>query len=224
MGVFDRSSGRGVRRLSALVGGLALLAATIVLVGYMVSGGQSQAVAALLRDPLAVLAGRSPGLRPGGALLQTKLRRHDDGGRRSDDVPGERVLSAVRTRPGEPGLLTSDSAPADILGTLLPTDVGQSLNPGASAPGSFLLPGTAIAGGGGGGFFGGGGTIGSGPGGGSGAVTPPPPTISPPAPVASVPEPAGWLTMLVGFGAVGALLRRFGAPVGARRRDAHRPI
>ena len=221
MGVFRRKSGRGVRRLPALVGGLALVAAAIVLVGFMVSGGQNQAVAALLRDPLAVLAGRSPGLRPGGALLQTKLRREDAGGRRSNDAPDERVLSAVRTRPGEPSLLTSGFAPDDILGTLLPTDA-QILNPGASAPGSFVLPGTASVGSGGGGFFGGGGTIGSGPGGGGSAVTPPPPTISPPPPVASVPEPASWLTMLVGFGVVGALLRRFGSPIGAGRRDARR--
>lgn len=59
---------------------------------------------AMLLDPLAVLSGRSPGERAGGALLSTKPIRTAALQRafRPPFVPRERVLTLVRIRP--PGL------------------------------------------------------------------------------------------------------------------------
>lgn len=208
MGVLSKVFRFRHRRWPVLVGGMIAASVPLALVGVLPPGQAGQAVAALLRDPLAVLAMRSPGARPGGLLLQTKTERAGATERTRDGVPGERVLSAVRTRPETPLLLTPNFVPADVLPDVLPLGGGQAPALGAPTPSGFLVPAAVPAGTGGSG-----GPIGSGPGGGptgggTGTGGTPPPVTGPPPPVAAVPEPATWLTMLVGFGLVGGTLRR----------------
>ena len=178
--------------------------------------GGGGALMAALADPLSVLAARSPGARPAGALTQSKPRREPN--------PAERVLAEALTRPtGAPAFGDFPAAPFDIGAPDLPFAGPESLLPvvdvaGAPAPiGGGIYPGPGISvtpdvsGPGGGG--GGGGSGGGGGGGGTSGETPVPP-ITPP--VASVPEPGTWLTLVLGFGAVGGGLRS------ARRRTAPR--
>jgi hypothetical protein len=106
-------------------------------------------------------------------------------------APSQRVLSLLRERP------EGDLPPADIAGVpvgLLPSD--NSLTPPGTIPGSGIAPPTTPG-------------ISSPP---LIGVLPPPnddddPIPPPPPPV---PEPATWLMMIAGFGAIGAIIRRDG--------------
>ena len=224
MGVSRRILVRARRRWSLFVGGLASVASAIVLVGLMLPGSGAQAIAALIRDPLAVLAERSPGQRPVGALFQSKLPREAADRWGSKGSPSERVLSALRTRPGEQFFQTTDLVPGDILGSFLPLGAEQLPGLVVPAPVSFVLPRVGSGASGTGGGIGGGGLVGGGSGGGTGtATTPPPTTIGSTPPVIAVPEPGSWLTMLVGFGLVGATLRRLRRPIGQGELALRRP-
>lgn len=121
---------------------------------------------AILLDPLAVLNGRSPGKRAGGALLSTKLIRTASLQRpfRPPFIPRERVLTLVRNRPPGPELPTGSSSgfvppgvPVVPLGGTSPDSPVQfgtgSSDGGGSGPPRNVEPGLSSgpgAGGGGG--------------------------------------------------------------------------
>jgi hypothetical protein len=151
-------------------------------------------------DPATILAARSPGERPDGALTQTKPSRVAPGTRvaaANPFTPTERVLSGERVRPPAATTATGDPAP-----------IGDTPTTFASAPPAFVggLPRVDPVGGAP--INGGGGQL---PPGGGGGILPPnqgpfPPTTPPP--VAAVPEPSSWATMIIGFFAIGGMLRR----------------
>ena len=164
---------------------------------------------AALADPLSVMAARSPGARPAGALTQSKPNRGRD----------ERVLAEALTRPlgptdapGQagivpvvPGVAAPDVPVADVVpATALPgvTDVIADGGPGPVPSGYYPGNGITVVP-----------NVGGGGGGGGGTTTPVTTPNTPETPVASVPEPGTWAMMLLGFGAMGAALR-------TRRRSA----
>lgn len=203
------------RRILSIFGSFAIVAAlsTTPLMNAALQAGVDAG-----RDVLAMFGERSPGARPEGALLATKEAKAGMG-------PREYAKPRTRTRPEAhlpAGPAFADAAPID--GPVTPLGgIADVPDPVAfySPPGGGIFPpgGGIIPPGGGGGILPpGGGT--PPPGGGiippGGGGTPPggpvPPTGSgggePPVPSAPVPEPAAWLTLIVGFGAVGVLLRR----------------
>jgi hypothetical protein len=185
-----------------------LAAVAVVPAGIVVTGAPgSEAIAAAIADPLSVLDARSPGARAPGALTSSKPLK-------AADVQ-KRVLSNLNGTPGAAtpsaaAPLAQPVAPADAPGTIVPAVVAAGPGEAASiaplvvggAPGAAILPGIAIApgvvgGGGGGGAGGGGGPVGTTP------VTPGTPVT----PVPAIPEPETWLTLLLGFGAIGGAMR-----------------
>ena len=161
-----------------------LLASLAAAAGFfaMTPGPTREAIAAVLADPLDLLALRSPGQRSSGALIQTKAAR---GVPRipANRIPKERVLSNVRWRPfidlptNFPSLDLTVALPAEsFFNPLVPAN-GLNFGPPLLITPLF------------GPFFGGGS-------GSSGGV-----------PVSSVPEPSQWLMMLVGFFSIGSALR-----------------
>lgn len=155
---------------------------------------------------LASLFDRSPGARQGGVALKAKARRFaaaSPGARR----PGRRPAAAAPApAAATPPDVATAVPPSIFLPEALP-GVGEAIPPIALGPdtpvnggGGFYNPGF---GGGGGGIF-----I-PGPGGNPGGpiVDVPNPPPGPP-PTAAVPEPGTWLMLILGFGAVGAGLRR----------------
>lgn len=207
-----------------------LSASALALVGLTVLSANQQgssAIAAALKDPLSLLAQRSPGGRAPGALTQTKpvaAALADAPGSAVPVLPSERVLSNVRSRPP---IVPGFAAPgADLLGLgdapvapgeLLPLGGGI---PVASGLGFAALP--PIIGGGGAG----GGSIAP-PGGGGGNPSPGDSGVVPPdsggpsvPPVSGVPEPATWLTMIMGFLAIGGAMRKRLAAGSAATRSA----
>lgn len=187
----------------AVVAGLCGLALVSTVAVSHISGGAAAAdgaggagrgaalLAAMVRDPLAFLAMRSPGER-GSALLNSKHARVAS----QEDEPTERVLATVRERP--PGA-ASDQPPVFWDSSITPLDdiapeallplaaLGQPVEPELVQ--GFMPP---ILGPGGGGF-----TSRPGP---EGGTQPAPPT--------PVPEPATWLTMLLGLFVIGGTIRR----------------
>lgn len=153
--------------------------------------------------------------------------------------PGENLVANAPTAP------TAGGIPIGLAGAVPGANFG--IAPGSGGGGVFGVP--PIGGGGGGtpGLGGGGGTPGDGttppgdtttppgeattpPGNGitppGGTVTPPGGTVTPPGggtvvpSVPGVPEPATWLTMLLGFIATGAVLRRRARGVRAHEQEA----
>ncbi|MFN3514933.1 MAG: hypothetical protein ACK41C_17940 [Phenylobacterium sp.] len=173
---------------AAVAGILAVASISAVAVGRSVEDEESGApLTAMLRDPLALLAMRSPGERGPGALLNSKPPRA-----KAEPAPVERVLSTVRERPAaieplEAAAPVIEPLPAvfDILppgAEFVPVDaLNDEGSPGWRSP--WWSPGPS--------------------GGGGGVLTP-----SPPSPV---PEPDVWLMMILGVFGVGALLRRANA-------------
>jgi hypothetical protein len=178
--------------------------------GTVMGVGPSEAVAAVasatgVPDPMRLLGMRSPGARDGDSLRTTKPPRHAG-------VPHERVLTSFREHevtPPVPGIpfvgLDVPPFPVD-----LPFEVGGSY-PGVPSSGGGFLPGVPGGGPIGGGLIGGGG----GPiGGGGGDLLPGTPEV--PVVTAPVPEPATWVSMILGFAIAGGSLRRSRA---MRRRE-----
>lgn len=184
------------RRLKSWKKGV-LLAFLLAGAAMLAIGENNRAlIAEVLRDPLSILAQRSPGERDPGALLQTKKphTRVAAAGRprAAPPAPTERVLSAVRTRP--PPMLGIDTlalgpiipvidapvfpVPPPLTGRILP----------AGVPIAFVNPPPSICCG--------------------GEVPPGPPVTPPVVPPAPIPEPQTWLTMILGFFAMGWALRR----------------
>ena len=175
---------------------------------FMPESAAQLAAAALFRDPLSIFADRSPGARATGALTQSKLA-----------LASHRTPRRAASLPG--GVERGDGAlPAPTTGSpifgfapsgmpLLPAnDLPLATTAGGAPFEDFPGGGTS-----GGGFLppGGGGTGGVGGGGGGGGYYDIPPTVpgggggTPPG---SVPEPATWLTTILGLAAVGTMLRR----------------
>lgn len=158
----------------------------------------------------AMLDARSPGIRSPGALTQTKERRVAS--LKEAFGPKERVLGEERVRPAPdspPAIAYEQGAvvgPAPVGPTALPEgDVAiadlEPLPPAAwiYPPGGGTTP-IIVTGGGGGG--------GGGSGGGGGGGTPP--VVG-----GALPEPATWVSLMIGFFAIG-----FGLRGGATRRSA----
>lgn len=188
-----------------------LICAVTVAVGSLVAsqcfpsaGPLRSAAFALLEDPLSILSGRSPGARSGAALAQSKhayqharMRDHEKPG----ELPSERVLANVRSRPAAPvpetevGLLPAlPSTDAASFGEGLPgIPFSAPVSRGGIAAAGFPSGASgAVAGGAGGG------------GGNMGAV---------PVVASAIPEPSSWALMLTGYFLVGTAYRR--------RRKAH---
>lgn len=188
-----RSLGKHKRVKAAAAGGLIVFGSLALSFGDLATTFIAQA----MQDPQSVMGQRSPGAREAGALLSTKPAYAGNPGTGRGVTPSQRVLSGARTTPTTliPGLGTPTSDELATLGNPGPAGFGSGGLPGS---GSQFFPGSGpgIGGGGGGG---GGGSIGS-----PGGTTPPanPPVVVP------VPEPATWLMMIVGFGMIGAMLRK----------------
>ena len=164
-------------------------------VGTAAGGGG--ALMAALEDPLALFEARSPGGRGAGTLLSTKPGLAAAG-------PEERVLADVRQRdPGiAPGtdpvfgigpdaIAPGGSPPLDDPGAGGPSSGGSPSDPPSGD--SFGAPGSSP-------FF-------SNPG---QALIQPPSAGAPPGDpgIPAVPEPATWAMLIIGFFAIGSVLRR----------------
>lgn len=185
------------------------------------SGGNGGLLASVWHDPLSVIAGRSPGEREAGVLVDTKpaLPTSLAALGAPGTEPWERVLGPVRHRPGEPLLddLGTGLAPQPLLadlqdpGLLDGLDFGSptlpALSPsGARAPSPRLgptrvpdvsyLPNCCDT---------------------TDPVLPVPEPGTPTDPASPVPEPGTWLMHILGMLAVGGALRH-------RNRRDRRPL
>jgi hypothetical protein len=191
--------------------GAQLIGVLLVSAFLLMSNQQRSAVAQVLRDPLSVLAGRSPGERGTAALRQTKIKRAAMLPAAFEKLldKNQTVSPVVFTPAGDEVLPEHGELPAladafvpgthDGAHDALPSDVPASF---ARGGGFFpIIPGGGFIGGGGGG---GGGGDNCGPvvtcGTPTGEPTPPPILVS-------VPEPGTWLMIITGFFALGSLLR-----------------
>ena len=175
-----------------------------------------EAVAGEGSDALADLEGRSPGARLAGIAtksVKTLARALGVGPDDRAEEPEQRALGKVFDAPPTEDMVLDLRAP---LGTAFPDGVlpADAVVPGGElgggSPGGFGFPRGGSSGGlaflptgssGGGSSGGGGGSSGGGSSGGgsSGGGTPP---------VAAVPEPGTWMLMILGFGAIGSVMRR----------------
>ena len=150
------------------------------------------AIAEVLRDPLSILDQRSPGGRGSGALLSTKTKPSIHLAAADGPLgPTERVLAPVRTRP--PIDFGSEALVPEIIAPEIeaPIFVAPAGAPVGSFPGlPFITPAT-------------GGPLLPPETGGPGEKPATPPDVPP-----VVPEPATWMTMILGFFGAGWALRR----------------
>jgi hypothetical protein len=156
--------------------------------GPAISKIRKDGIVATLLDPMSLFAGRSPGERGEGALLPTKLAKAG---------PEERVLSEVRDR--DPGIGDPPAEPGFLPDAALPGSRAADAPPGGPAGEPFAPFGTP---------FGNPGDPGPSfiPGGPGGS---PPFTPPPGGGIASgIPEPGTWAVMILGFFAVGWVMRR----------------
>lgn len=175
--------------------------AMLVLPGDGSLGSRADAATtAYAPDPESLLDGRSPGQRRYGWLLNNKPDRLAFS---AGDLADERVLPATRRRPGGgPIVPVVPGAPLTSLG-IVPdaTDAVADLGD----PGVPSLIGGGIGGIGGAPIIGGV----TGPGGGGGGGTPTDPaTPTPETLIPAVPEPASWAMLVLGFAALGMVMRR----------------
>ena len=203
------------RRGFALAGIAALSLVALAPVAMSTLSGRAEAAVEAAvgegRDALADLEGRSPGARLVGIATKSVKAVARALGASPDDTaeePEQRALGKVFDAPPTEDMLLDLRAP---LGTALPDGVvpADAIALGGGSPGGFGFPRGGSSGGfavlpagssgssSGGGSSGGGG--GSSGGGSSGGGTPP---------VAAVPEPGTWMLMILGFGAIGSVMRR----------------
>ncbi|MEA3081813.1 MAG: hypothetical protein QOD54_1481 [Sphingomonadales bacterium] len=195
---------RFARRGVLAVGGIAIAAAVSVAtlsnpwLGHAVRDGISESLHGV-QTVAAMLAERSPGARPEGALANLKHKRQA--------ALHERALPKIRSpfapptayealASPPPGSLIVPPPQAPLFSTIAggPTTAVPPAN-GATPGGPPLLSDIPTPGGGGGG----------------GVFSPPVTLAAPQAPptlVESVPEPASWAMMLLGFALMGRALRR----------------
>jgi len=171
---------------------------SVVATPLLISEGSRAAFAAAVKDPLSLLAQRSPGERAPGAMHSTKPPRIAQAG---PVVPRERVLPSVRERAPEISPAAAAAPEAGLPVVEAPVEVAEA---GPTPPTPFIAPP----------FFGPNTIIpGSGPDSGGGNPGPgpgpdPDPGTDPEPPVPAVPEPATWAMLLAGFFATGAAMRR----------------
>ena len=178
------------------------------------SGSATSGASADRASALGLSSNRSPGVRGDATLNKTKLARADQ-----PKSSTEKRRSRLIPRGSDarlPAAATPLVLPFDMAALTLPT---EQLQRGMAAVGSGDLMPVALTGspGTGGGSAvvalpattgGGSGGTGAVPGGDVAPVaTPAPQATGTPAPVPEVPEPSVWLTMLIGFGLTGAVLR-----------------
>jgi len=184
------------RRRVALLSMFAIAAAFPIgghLVGLNAGSDTTAALAAMLRDPLAMLEGRSPGQRGEGAMFQTKPAKERvasalrERGPVGPEGPVERVLPVVRERPADIAPPLALGGPEGLPGPVAPfglpgpgPEFGPQAAPGPDGP---PLATTSSSGGG---------TSGG----------------TPPGDPGGIPEPSTWAMMILGFGLVGAAVRR----------------
>lgn len=213
-----------LHRKYALSGAIALMLLAGALLGAIFGGKDGEANANTLPrsntvpqsnpvpNPLSVLASRSPGARPDGALYQSKPRFSAERARARPRIflPHDRVLSAVRTR-----RLASAAPPEELAFGLRGIPVEFMPTPSLTRPGfgsAFDVPAFA---------FGEAPLLSGMPGtpDAPGTTPPDPEPAIPGTPGPAVPEPATWLLMIVGLGIVGQVLRRSGArPTNSMKR------
>jgi hypothetical protein len=176
-----------------------------------------EVLASVWRDPLSVLAARSPGHRDSGALYNTKQKRRGLAHAGPTGIaPHERVLAATHMRP-EP-FLPDDLPLADLLSDQPVGMIGPDALPATGSTGGFGPSGGAPFGGLP--LFSAGSPAGptstskilltdiptgDTPGGPPGDNTP---GGNPPNVTASVPEPSTWLMNIVGLFAIAGVMRR----------------
>jgi hypothetical protein len=177
------------RRRSLIAATAVSIAVTVGMTASLVSfAGTDVADAAIDRakDLVELLDQRSPGARSAAELTKTKH-------------PSEAVTGSERIVPTNLAEVLAPPPPAPALAEVdihAPPLVLEL--PSALPPEMVLLPAVIPPGGG---------PIPPPGGGGPPSSPPPPPPPSPPPPPA-LPEPGTWMTMILGFGLVGALLRR----------------
>ncbi len=174
---------------------------------FGIQNGAAQAIRSAERalqetgDALKSFIGRSPGERGSTDILKGKAERIGPVKEKVGvaDKPEQRALGKVFDKPSES--ITDTAAPQPVV-TFLPDDAGgfSVPPPGLGSPIGRTGPifSAPIIGGIGGGVIGGGG-------GGGGSSGPPP---SPPPVTSPVPEPSTWALLLLGFGLLGASMRR----------------
>ena len=191
------ANARRGRRLQRLAIGLT----AVTLIAGVADGGRLATTVARAAGMDEVLAGRSPGERLAAELTKTKrmAAAAPQPERTARALPrvrtpaAEAVARPAAALPGAPdlfgpALLDQAPVPPVFAGGFLPAP-----GPGGFYSGPSFLPAPGI----GGGIGGGGG------GGGGGGDIPPGPTETP-----VVPEPATWLLMILGFGALGFRMRQ----------------
>ena len=191
----------------ASLGGIAMVnraeIADLIVRGSKALGESASAVGntPLARSMVALLGQRSPGERTQGDLVSDK--------RRYAEQPKQRALGKIRPALPAPFVKALTNPVADFAPAIVQNPLVPSLVPAAISSQSPVF----VGGGGGGGGPGGGGGGGGAPGGG----TPDgPPGAEVPPVVAPVPEPATWLTMILGFFLLTRALRNQ-RPVTVRR-------
>ena len=205
------------------VGVLALLLAGGVAADWIDPSMRPSLEAAVGRDVNSLLDSRSPGERMAGALLSKvktvlSFGAGDKPGLRPQTPAGGDLDTRSRNIPPRAGA-------AEAPGALAGDEIQQLFGPLEGLEGEAIVPGLGSAGPAfaaaaplvliGGGTVGG--ATGGGVGGGIGGAGPAPGVVAttPAVPVAPVPEPATWLTMVTGFGMAGWALRRRRCPVKA---------
>lgn len=190
--------------------GAQLIGVLLVSAFLLMSNQQRSAVAQVLRDPLSVLADRSPGERGTAALRQTKIKRTAMLPAAFEKLldKNQAVAPVAFTPAGDEIFPEHDALPA----------LADAFVPGTHDGAHDALPGDELASvARGGGFFPiipGGAFIGGGGGGGGGdncgpviSCSTPIGEPTPPPILVSVPEPGTWLMIITGFFALGGLLR-----------------
>lgn len=196
----------------------AMLLATELPGSLSLAGGGSAALAELLA--------RSPGARVGGVALKAKDRRSKlaaapsglAGPTEAGPGKGAEVMAGAVPGPESavPAFVAPGGSPPDVFAPAIPASFANSAAGGVGGgPGFAGVPGPVL---GGGAVFGPGSSGGTGGGSGGGGIvspspgsTPPPtplPTATGPGVVSPIPEPATWLLLIAGFGAVGSAMRR----------------
>ena len=148
-------------------------------------------------DILSILHKRSPEERPSGALTNKKnavsMKLPAAVPAKAPVAPRMAAPAAAAVVPAVvPAVAPVVAAPVPVAVAAAPAAVPVAIVPAAAS--SFVIPPIIVPGGGGGGS-----TI---------VVTPPGGGGTPPPPVAGVPEPQTWAMMIIGFGLLGAFLRR----------------
>lgn len=187
-------------RLGIAIGAAAVALTAALGVASFTGTDLAGAAAARANNLMDLIDQRSPGTRTEARL--TKMRR-------MAMSPPQSFAPPVALTVDLASALTPPTPAAAAVGIVSPPPPTMQFAP--SLPGgAFLSP----PGGGGGPPGGGGGT----PGGGGGSPPGSPPIVTPEVPGA-VPEPGTWMTMLLGFGLMGWMLRRqHGFPAAGARR------